>query len=60
MSGKERWTPKDKEFELFSGLEKSDQGYEKEARRKPQRLVEKEELLANSRTISHKHEFEVL
>ena len=64
MSGSERWTATDKEFELFSGLEKSDQGYEKDARRKPKRLMEKEELLSNpgatQHIVTHRHDFELL
>lgn len=57
MSGAERWTAADKEFELFSGLAKGDQGYEKEARRKPQRLIEKEELRSNPGVSTHLHDF---
>lgn len=53
MGGKERWTDADKEFQLFSGLEISDMGYESEARIRHRCEVP-------SSALKHNHRFDVL
>jgi hypothetical protein len=55
MSGKERWTEKDKEFQLESGLAEQDRGYLHEPKRPAKRNSDNDPS-----RFKHVHRFELL